>query len=426
MCMFGMCLIVLDDSCKNKVYDSRNHSIEAGIELSPVEVIESDTDDNIDLVAESDILSATDPIFSDVYRENDKVISADNGETYNGSEFENNGKPYCIKINRKQNVVTIYILDENDMYTVPLKAMVCSVGDGIGDNVTPLGTFTTQDKQKWGLLYGDVWGQYTYRIDGPILFHSVPYYTKDKGDLETEEYNKLGMAASQGCIRLAVIDAKWIYDNCKRGTIVEIFESNYLGPLGKPTFTPIDTSLEKDIMGWDPTDPDEGNPWLEYNLPAIVGANDRVIERTEDINLLSGVSVIGNDFESTTADLMIEGYVNTSKVGEYQITYTYSGGDALATKQVMVKVVDTICPEITKVPDVICVTHDEIASMDVKDILLRGVEAKDSGETLVKDSIIVGYRELVGQTEGTYEVPYIAVDAAGNYSKTKIIQIKIE
>ncbi|MFR5209625.1 MAG: L,D-transpeptidase family protein [Clostridia bacterium] len=27
-------------------------------------------------------------------------------------------------------------------------------------------------------------------------------------------FNKLGEQASQGCVRLAVSDAKWVYDNC--------------------------------------------------------------------------------------------------------------------------------------------------------------------------------------------------------------------
>ena len=36
--------------------------------------------------------------------------------------------PYYIKVNRQANCVTIYKKDENGNYTVPVKAMVCSVG----------------------------------------------------------------------------------------------------------------------------------------------------------------------------------------------------------------------------------------------------------------------------------------------------------
>ena len=142
-----------------------------------------------------------------------------------------NGQPYYVKVNRQQNVVTVYALDSDGYYTKPVKAMVCSVGK---DDGTPTGTYETSDKHTWCSLVGGVYGQYAYRIDGQIMFHSVPYYSMNKGDLETEEYNKLGEAASLGCIRLAVADAKWIYDNCPSGTLVTIYDSPYEGPLGKP------------------------------------------------------------------------------------------------------------------------------------------------------------------------------------------------
>ena len=38
-----------------------------------------------------------------------------------------NGSPYYVKVNRLQNVVTIYTLDEDGYYTKPVRAMVCSV-----------------------------------------------------------------------------------------------------------------------------------------------------------------------------------------------------------------------------------------------------------------------------------------------------------
>lgn len=163
---------------------------------------------------------------------------------------------YLIKVNRTCNVVTVYSKDSNGEYTVPVKAMVCSVGTG---GNTPTGTFTTSDKYTWRALYGGVYGQYATRITGHILFHSVPYYTQSKDDLEWEEYNKLGQAASAGCVRLTVADAKWIYDNCKSGTTVIIYDSSDPGPLGKPSAQKI--SADSPNRGWDPTDPDASNPW---------------------------------------------------------------------------------------------------------------------------------------------------------------------
>lgn len=164
--------------------------------------------------------------------------------------------PYLLKVNRKQNIVIAYAKDDNGDYTKPYKAMVCSVGL---DGATPTGTYTTSDKYTWRLLSGNVYGQYATRITGHILFHSVPYFTQSKSDLEYDEYNKLGQPASLGCIRLSVADAKWIYDNCPKGTTVTIYDSDQKEPLEKPTPIHIDTNDSRRV--WDPTDPDSNNPW---------------------------------------------------------------------------------------------------------------------------------------------------------------------
>ena len=100
------------------------------------------------------------------------------------------------------------------------------------------------------------------RINGPIFFHSVPYFTKGApwDNLEYLEYNKLGSGASAGCVRLAAADAKWIYDNIPSGTTVKIYDSPTL-PAGitKPSAIKIDETSPN--RGWDPTDPDPNNPW---------------------------------------------------------------------------------------------------------------------------------------------------------------------
>lgn len=171
-------------------------------------------------------------------------------------QSEKSDAPYLLKVNRKQNIVIAYAKDDNGDYTKPYKAMVCSVGL---DGATPTGTYTTSDKYTWRLLSGNVYGQYATRITGHILFHSVPYFTQSKSDLEYDEYNKLGQPASLGCIRLSVADAKWIYDNCPKGTTVTIYDSDQKEPLEKPTPIHIDTNDSRRV--WDPTDPDSNNPW---------------------------------------------------------------------------------------------------------------------------------------------------------------------
>lgn len=164
------------------------------------------------------------------------------------------GNPYYIRINRAMNTVTVYALNAEGSYE-PYTAFICSTGAA-----TPLGTYTTFGKSRWRLLYGPCYGQYATDIVGDILFHSVPYYTQYEGDLEYNEYNKLGTSASMGCIRLCVRDAMWIYNNCPVGTVVELYDdySSY-GPLGRPSSIWIDPESEN--RGWDPTDPSPYNPW---------------------------------------------------------------------------------------------------------------------------------------------------------------------
>ena len=168
--------------------------------------------------------------------------------------------PYYVKINRQQNVITVYEKDESGEYTEPVRAILCSTGLY---NATPKGVFHLSNKYIWRELNGGVYGQYASRITGGVLFHSVPYASKNKSTLYWDKYNKLGQQASMGCVRLTVEDAKWIYDNCPSGTAVEVYDSEDPGPLGKPEAMKLDKDNAN--KGWDPTDPDENNPWHAWS-----------------------------------------------------------------------------------------------------------------------------------------------------------------
>ena len=168
---------------------------------------------------------------------------------------------YYITVNVQANTVTVYTLDEKGYYSIPCKAMICSTGPA-----TPTsGVYGLGEQHRWHYLFGDVYGQYTTQITGNILFHSVPYTVYgDPSSLEYWEFDKLGTASSMGCIRLQVKDAKWIYDNYSAIYAVEFYNNDDPGPLGKPSAPLI--SENEACRGWDPTDPDPNNPWL--NPPA--------------------------------------------------------------------------------------------------------------------------------------------------------------
>ncbi len=250
---------------------------------------------------------------------------------------------YLIKVNRVANCVTVYRQDENGEFTIPYKAMACSVGKNIKN--TPLGNFKTSQKYTWRQMVDGTYSQYATRIYGGILFHSIPCFTPNSGDMEADEFNKLGNNASLGCVRLTVADAKWIYDNCAYGTQVIIYddESNP-GPLGKPSVIRIPSdSLFK---SWDPTDPDPNNPW-NTREPSIEGV-DITAPVGSNLDLLSTVKATdtcGNDITSTVT---ITGTVDFKQSGTYHIRYSVT--DLLnrsASLDVVVKIVKSSGSNVT-------------------------------------------------------------------------------
>lgn len=196
--------------------------------------------------------------------ENNVSNNTANNETKNENKTNNSGTTkYKLEVNCTANVVNVYEKDENGNYTKCVKVMLCSTG-----SATPhSGTYSLKKyggaSWRWRALFGNVYGQYATQITGNILFHSVPYTKPNNSDLEYWEYDKLGTAASMGCVRLTVQNAKWIWDNCVAGTKVRFYDDSNPGPLGKPTEAKI--SWNEDCRNWDPTDPDQNNPWRNNN-----------------------------------------------------------------------------------------------------------------------------------------------------------------
>lgn len=229
---------------------------------------------------------------------------------------------YWIKINKQQNVVTVY-KNKDGKYKAH-KAFVCSTG-----TATPLGNFPLGEKIRWHVLDGPSYGQYCSRITGSILFHSVWYYQPKKDTQSYIQYNRLGTTASHGCVRLTVADAKWIYDNCPSGTKVTIYNSANPGPLGKPKAIKV-----SGYMGWDPTDPDPANPYKKKQA-SITGEKKQTIAYGAKFKILKGITAL-NSVGTNAKDLVtvtirykaVDGTkykkvkeVNTKKAGTYKVLY---------------------------------------------------------------------------------------------------------
>ncbi len=297
---------------------------------------------------------------------------------------KNSRYPYYIMVNRQANCVTVYEQDESGEYTIPMKAMVCSVG--VSDR-TPLGTFRTSDKYTWRYLFGDVYGQYAYRINKNILFHSVPYYTKNKGDLESEEYNKLGEAASLGCIRLSVEDAKWLVDNCPSGTQVTIYDSESPGPLGKPVPKKID--LSSPFKGWDPTDPSGENPWHSFYASSSSAAMT----------------------ESTTTE-------TTKRTTASTKASTASSSTTLIADSTLGGI---------KISSPAQITINKTQFSNIEETILSQIMVTENGRTVDRSRIRLDTSSLSGQSSGKFMVKCRVTDSQGTtYEKSINVMIDLE
>ena len=241
--------------------------------------------------------------------------------------------PYFIKVNRAMNCVTVYGIDDQGKYTIPVKAFACSCGRA--GHETILGeSMATLNRSEWRLMVDGTFGHFAVDISGDYLFHSVPYTAATHNSLETEEFNKLGDYASLGCVRMSVGDVKWIYDNCKVGTKVTIYDdATTPGPLGKPETIKI--PVDSPNARWDPTDPDPANPWLLASAE-VKGASDITTRIGEKVDIMKGITAVDTCGNDITSKIITIGRYTFDQEGTYNITYKVT--DAIgSTKEVTVK-----------------------------------------------------------------------------------------
>ncbi|MDO5563753.1 MAG: L,D-transpeptidase [Eubacteriales bacterium] len=154
---------------------------------------------------------------------------------------------YLVAVNKKENCVTIFTLDYEGFYTIPLVSFIVSCGDR-----TPVGLFSSREHMDWKLMYHDIYTKYSTRIVNHFLFHSCLYNEMDNFAFRPESYNTLGTKQSGGCIRMQGKDCYWIYNNIHTGTPVLVYESDVPGPFDMPRIERILEPYET----YDPTDPD--------------------------------------------------------------------------------------------------------------------------------------------------------------------------
>ena len=336
---------------------------------------------------------------------------------------------YWIKVNRKMNTVTVYQY-QSGKYK-PVKAMVCSVGK---NGATPRGNYRTQAKYRWHTLMGNVHGQYCTRIYKGYLFHSVWYYSRNKSAQSTKEYNKLGKAASHGCVRLTVADSKWLYDRCPTGTKVTIYDSSKSGPLGKPKAIKVSRSSK---TGWDPTDPDPKNPFSRRK-PTIKFSSKkakRVALYSSAYNVKSGVSARSYNGKNLTSRIKVSGKVNTKKPGTYTLTYTVKDSKGyFASRDFKVTVVKPSKPLLRGVKSSVTM---KLGDSKVYKYMREGVSAIDrDGSNITRNmkltcsdpSVFIAKNgKTFFEKPGTYKLTYSITGAKKNGARktTKTTTVKV-
>lgn len=334
------------------------------------------------------------------------------GSVWNVQHVQAATGDYYIKINKGTNVVTVYKQDGT-----PYTAFTCSTG-----YATPVGTFHTMARYRWWTLDGPSYGQYCTRITGSILFHSVWYYQQTKNSQSYTQYNKLGTTASHGCCRLTVSAAKWIYDNCPVGTKVIIFNGSAKDdPLGKPK-----TIKVKGYSGWDPTDPDEDNPYKTKSTKPVITVSKKTIaygSKFGDGNMSCKDS---GGFDATDW-VKMTGKVNTKKIGSYPVTYSIIDSfGRTATKKVTYKVVDNKPAKLTGVKEAITKecgnTRNMLVGLKAKDA--AGVDLTSKISVYIKAPESDSYEKCADTrytfTEvGTYYVKYIIKNPNNGLKTTK-------
>ena len=100
-----------------------------------------------------------------------------------------------------------------------IQAFPCS--GGLPESPTVIGIFKLQDRGN--AFYSARFcegARYWIRIQDQYLFHSVP--RDEEQNILLSELEKIGQAASHGCVRLYDEDAKWLYERIPEGTTVVI------------------------------------------------------------------------------------------------------------------------------------------------------------------------------------------------------------
>ena len=138
----------------------------------------------------------------------------DSSETDTQTQTIAKNQSYYIRISIAKHTLVVYQLDDNNEFTIPVKAFKVALGPKVAPAKTAI----------WRKITDIYYVRYSSRLDNAEYLSTATYYSQSDNNLNPKSYNAIGQNVSDGSILMTCANAKWIYENCGAKTTVEIVE----------------------------------------------------------------------------------------------------------------------------------------------------------------------------------------------------------
>ncbi len=126
---------------------------------------------------------------------------------------------YYIRISTAKHTLVVYQLDNNNEFTIPVKAFKVALGPKVEPAKTAI-----SEKSVWRKITDIYYVRYSSRLDNAEYLSTATYYSQSDNNLNPKSYNMIGQNVTEGSILMTCANARWIYENCGAKTTVEIVD----------------------------------------------------------------------------------------------------------------------------------------------------------------------------------------------------------
>ena len=126
---------------------------------------------------------------------------------------------YYIRISIDKHTLVVYQLDNNNEFTIPVKAFKVALGPKVEPAKTAI-----SEKSVWRKITDIYYVRYSSRLDNAEYLSTATYYSQSDNNLNPKSYNMIGQNVTEGSILMTCANARWIYENCGAKTTVEIVD----------------------------------------------------------------------------------------------------------------------------------------------------------------------------------------------------------